>query len=182
MYKQKYFLNKPINAGLLLTGLLVFNQSVALTTDQDQPIDIEADAAELDDQKGVTTYTGNVIVEQGSIRMTGEKMTVYYTKDNDLDTVIMEGHPATYRQLPDDSQVYDEAEALRMEYYGLKNLIVLIDNAVVKKEDLRFSGSRIEYDTEHSQIRARGQAAGDTDKSSSEGGRVKITIKPKKKE
>lgn len=182
MYKQKYCLNKPINAGLLLTGLLVFNQAVALTTDQNQPIEIEADAAELDDQKGVTTYTGNVIVVQGSIRMTGEKMTVYYTKNNDLDTVIMEGHPATYRQLPDDSEVYDEAEALRMEYYGLKNLIVLIDNAVVKQEDLRFSGSHIEYDTEHSQIRARGQAASGADKSSGEGERVKITIKPKKKE
>ena len=182
MYKQKYCLNKPINACLLLTGLVIFNQSFALTTDQNQPIEIEADTAELDDQKGITTYTGNVIVIQGSIRMTGEKMTVYYTKDNDLDTVIMEGHPATYRQLPDNSDVYDEAEALRMEYYGLKNLIVLIDNAVVKQEALRFSGSRIEYDTERSRIRARGQAEGDTDKSSGESGRVKITIKPKKKE
>lgn len=182
MYKPKYCLNNPINACMLLTGLIVFNQSVALTTDQNQPIEIEADTAELDDQKGVTTYTGNVIVVQGSIRMTGEKMTVYYTKNNDLDTVIMEGHPATYRQLPDNGEVYDEAEALRMEYYGLKNLIVLIDNAVVKQEALRFSGSRIEYDTEHSRIRARGQAEGDTDKSSGTGGRVKITIKPKKKE
>ena len=182
MYKRKYCLNNSINAYLLLTGLIVFNQSVALTTDQDQPIEIEADTAELDDQKGVTTYTGNVIVVQGSIRMTGEKMTVYYTKDNDLDTVIMEGHPATYRQLPDNSEVYDEAEALRMEYYGLKNLIVLLDNAVVKQESLRFSGSRIEYDTERSQIRARGQAESDADKSSGSGGRVKITIKPKKKE
>lgn len=182
MCKRKYCLNKPINLCLLLTGLIIFNQSVALTTDQNQPIEIEADTAELDDQKGVTTYAGNVIVVQGSIRMTGEKMTVYYTKDNDLDTVIMEGHPATYRQLPDNSEVYDEAEALRMEYYGLKNLIILIDNAVVKQETLRFSGSRIEYDTARSQIRARGQAEGDTGESSGEGGRVKITIKPKKKE
>lgn len=182
MYKQKYCLNKLINACLLLTGLIIHNHSVALTTDQDQPIEIEADTAELDDQKGVTTYTGNVIVTQGSIRMTGDKMTVYYTKDNDLDTVIMEGRPATYRQLPDKSEDYDEAEALRMEYYGLKNLIVLINNAVVKQKDVRFSGSRIEYDTEHSQIRARGQAESGAEKSSGSGGRVKITIKPKKKE
>jgi len=182
MCKQKYCLNNPVNVCLFLAGLIVFNQSTALTTDQDQPIEIEADAAELDDQKSVTTYTGNVIVVQGSIRMTGDKMTVYYTRDNDLDTVIMEGRPATYRQLPDNSEIYDEAEALRMEYYGLKNLIVLIENAVVKQEELRFSGNRIEYDTERSQIRARGQAESDAAKPPGENGRVKITIKPKKKE
>jgi lipopolysaccharide export system protein LptA len=182
MYKQKYCLNKLISPFLYLTGMVVFCQGYALTTDQDQPIEIEADTAELDDQKGVTIYKGNVIVVQGSIRMTGETMTVYYTRNNDLDTVIMEGRPATYRQLPDNSEIYDEAEALRMEYYGLKNLIVLIDNAVVKQEDLRFSGSRIEYDTERSLIRARGQTKKENDDSSTDGGRVKITIKPKKKE
>jgi len=178
---QKYFPNKLIKFLLFLAGLIFFNPAGALTTDQDQPIEIEADTAELDDLKGITIYKGNVIVVQGSIRMTGDKMTVYYTKDSDLDTVIMEGHPATYRQLPDNSEIYDEAEALRMEYYGLKNLIVLINNAVVKQEDLRFSGSHIEYDTERSQIRARGQAEKAGDKSSGDGGRVKITIKPKKK-
>ena len=50
--------------------------------------------------------------------MTGDIMTVYF-KDDELDTLIMEGNPARYRQLPDDSKIYDEAEALRMEYYEL---------------------------------------------------------------
>ena len=153
----------------------------ALTTDKDQPIEIEADEAELDDKKNVTVYTGNVIVTQGSIRMTGEKMTVYYTDDNDLDSVIIEGHPATYRQLPDNSEVYDEAQAKRMEYNNRKNLVVLIDNAIVQQEDLRFSGNRIEYDTENSKIKAKGQAstADETgpDKEATDG-RVRITIKP----
>lgn len=176
-------LNQKQLINILLLSITLFYNVLAwaLSTDSDQPIEIEADSAELDDQKGVTVYTGDVVVVQGTIRMTGQKMTVYYNEKKDLDTVIMEGHPATYRQLPDNSKVYDEAEALRMEYYETKNLIVLIDQAVVKQEGLRFSGSRIDYDTLNSKIKAKGETKqdGGTNQGS---GRVKITIKPKKKE
>ena len=152
----------------------------ALSTDKDQPIEIEADAAELDDEKGVTIYRGNVVLTQGSVRMTGETMTVYF-KDDDLDTLIMEGKPARYRQLPDESEVYDEAEALRMEYYELKSLVILIDKASFKQENLSFSGNRIEYDTEHSKVKARGSIKQQGGSKSSGGERVKIILKPKKK-
>lgn len=187
MYIRLYDRNPLFIKLMLLCSVLLFDAPArALSTDSSQPIEIEADAAELDDQKGVTIYTGNVVVVQGSIRMTGEKMTVHYTKNDDLDTVVLTGNPATYKQLPDNSQIHDEAEASRMEYYGLKNLIILIDNAVVKQEDLRFSGSRIEYDTVKSQIKARGEAkseaAGDASTDQTGSGRVKITIKPKKKQ
>ena len=76
----------------------------ALSTDKDQPIEVEADTAELDEVKNVSIYRGNVIVIQGSIRMTGDVMTVYQTDNDDLDHMIMEGNPATYKQLPDDSK------------------------------------------------------------------------------
>ncbi|MDX1519199.1 MAG: LptA/OstA family protein, partial [Gammaproteobacteria bacterium] len=73
---------KNINFVVFYLLVAIAPVTFALTTDKDQPIEIEADAAELDDRKNVTVYTGNVIVTQGSIRMTGEKMTVYYTDDN----------------------------------------------------------------------------------------------------
>ena len=188
MCMEKYYLNKLIKLPALVIAISINAHAWALSTDKDQPIEIQANSAELDDKKGVTVYHGNVVVTQGSIRMTGDTMTVHYTKDQDLDTVVMEGHPATYRQLPDKSEVYDEAEALRMEYYQLKTLIVLIDNALVKQEEFRFSGNRIEYDTKLSQIRARGkppQETPATDEGSAvqkDSERVKIIIKPKKKE
>ena len=112
MYRQLYYRKLLISVLCLLTGLLPTAPAWGLSTDRDQPIEIEADAAELDDEKKVTVYTGNVVVIQGSIRMTGDTMTVYYTSENELDVVILDGKPATYRQLPDDSEVYDEAEAL----------------------------------------------------------------------
>ena len=179
MYIQKFYPERfTILSSIvfLCASLLLTTSAWALSTDKDQPIEIEADSADLDDEKGVTIYRGNVILIQGSVRMTGDTMTVYFTND-ELDTLIMEGKPATYRQLPDGSKVYDEAEALRMEYYELKSLIILIDKASFKQEGLSFSGNRIEYDTENSRIKAKGSVK----QQNGTGQRVKIILKPKKK-
>ena len=159
----------------------------ALSTDKDQPIEVEADTAELDEVKNVSIYRGNVIVIQGSIRMTGDVMTVYQTDSDDLDHLIMEGKPATYKQLPDDSKIYDEAQALRMEYHEIKNKVILINQAVVTQEGLRFSGDRIDYDTELSKVKAWSKpptAGGAVDAEAPAGPpreRVKIIIKKKDK-
>ena len=169
---------------IIFLFLLVPHASVrALSTDKDQDIEILADSAELDDKKGTTIYRGNVIVTQGSIKMTGDKMTVHFDENDDIELVTLVGNPATYKQLPDNSEVYDEAEALRMEYYELKSLVVLIDKALVTQEGFSFSGKRIEYDTLNSRVKAKSQlkpgdktGAGDESKE-----RVRIIIKPKKK-
>ncbi|MFQ5659693.1 MAG: lipopolysaccharide transport periplasmic protein LptA [Gammaproteobacteria bacterium] len=173
--------NRLITFGLILCLIIVGRPATALSTDKDQDIEIEADAGELDDIKNITIYTGNVIVTRGSIRMTGDKMTVYYNEDDDIDTLIMEGKPATYRQLPDDSSVYDEADALRMEYHEAKNLVILIDEAHAKQEGGSFSGNRIEYDTQLSQVRAWSTPKGRSSATPEHRQRVKVIIKPKKK-
>ena len=167
-----------------LCALLVSGHAGALSTDKDKQIEIEADSAELDDKKKVTIYEGDVVVTQGSMRMTGDRMTVYYNKTGELDTVILTGKPATYKQMPDKGDVYDESEALRMEFYKSKNLIILINQAKVKQNDMSFGGDRIEYDTEHSKIRARGlvtigdKSPADESAAQPEKGRIKIIIKP----
>ncbi|OGT35396.1 MAG: lipopolysaccharide transport periplasmic protein LptA [Gammaproteobacteria bacterium RBG_16_51_14] len=180
-------MNQKNRSRLVLTAvfLLAFDNAIALSTDKDKDIEIEANNAELDDKKGITIYRGNVVVTQGSIRITGDIMTVTYKQDKELDTVIVEGQPAHYRQLPDNKDIYDEAEALRMEYYAAKSFIVLIENAQVKQEGLRFSGNRIEYDTLLSQVKAKGKTktteeSGKSTPSDADS-RVKITIKSKKK-
>ena len=69
-------LNKPVLFFLIV--LLHINCILlqALPGDSNEPIEIEADFAELDDEKGETIYVGNVIVTQGSLRMTGEKLRI----------------------------------------------------------------------------------------------------------
>jgi len=181
MRKQRLNKQRLINCLFSLALLCHGIPSIALSTDGEQDIEVLADTADLDDIKNISIYRGNVIVTQGSIRMTGDIMTVYHTEQDELDTLIMDGRPATYRQLPDDSTVYDEAEALRIEYYELKNFVILIKEAEVRQEDSIMIGDRIEYDTVLSQAKAtkaKGTIKGpDTPKGSD---RVKIIIKKKK--
>ena len=75
-------LNKPV---LFLIVLLHINCILlqALPGDSNEPIEIEADFAELDDEKGETIYVGNVVT-QGSLRMTGEKLRIILTKQRIL--------------------------------------------------------------------------------------------------
>ena len=186
MYKQQLNQDKSLKLLLAITLMSMMNCTFALSNDKQQDIVIEADSAEMDDVKGITIYRGDVIVVQGSIHMTGHTMTVYNDDTGEMELVIMQGTPATYKQLPDDSEIYDEAEALQMEYYALKDYVILIDNALVTQEGLRFSGSRIEYDTVLSRVKAKGltntsKAAGHVNKGKSDV-RVKITIKKKKEE
>ena len=106
MYKRRLKQIEKINIFVLLFLTLVFNSAYCLSTDSEQNIEIEADAAEMDDVKNITTYRGNVIVTQGSIRMTGHTMTVYFDDNRDMMLVIMDGTPAKYRQLPDLSLIH----------------------------------------------------------------------------
>ena len=170
------------SVGLLLGMFLAWAAPLvhALSTDKDKPIEVEADTAELDDAKNVSVYTGHVVLTQGSIRMTGDKMTVYNTEKNELDTLIMEGKPATYRQLPDDSNVYDEAQALTIKYFDLKNLVILQGKAEVKQEGFFMKGDRIDYDTQMSQVKAQTTAKKGEGPEAEKQNRVKVILKKKK--
>lgn len=173
---QSLNLSKATCIGVVLILVLVIQQpALSLSTDQDQAIEIEANVGELDDIKNINIYTGNVIVTQGSIRITGDRLTVNYTEENDIDTLVVEGKPATYRQLPDDSKTYDEAKAMRMEYHSMKNILILIDEAQVTQANGSVSGDRIEYDSELSKVKVTSAPATEGQKSE----RVKIIIPPK---
>ena len=175
MFKQRLKKIKKIEILIILFFVSTADYAYSLSTDSEKNIEIEADTAEMDDLTKTTIYRGNVIVTQGSIKMTGDTMTVKFDKNNDMKLVVMHGTPAKYRQLPDDSTVFDEADAL-------KNYVILIDQALVKQKGLQFSGKRIEYDTVLSKVKAEGYSKTKTEKESNKeksNGRVKIIIKKK---
>jgi lipopolysaccharide export system protein LptA len=167
---------------LALCLALAVGDATALSTDSTQPIEIEADFAELDDREGKTIYVGNVIVTQGSIRMTGDKLKVNFSADRELQDVHMEGRPAYFKQTPDGGKEDVEGEALTIEYHAQKNILRLIEKAKLVQGARLFEGDRINYDTEKSIITARAmpRATPRTDTGTTRGGRVRVIIPPKK--
>lgn len=169
----------------LALGFAAAPPVVALSTDSQQPIEIEADFAELDETEGRTVYRGNVKVRQGSLRMAGDVLRARFDDDNTLQEIRLTGRPAWFRQTPDDSPDDIEGEALTIDYRQTENLLKLIENARLNKGGQRFEGNVIDYDTERSVIRARAArpSAGRVEGAGeSAGGRVRIVIPAKKKD
>ncbi|MDT8388048.1 MAG: lipopolysaccharide transport periplasmic protein LptA [Thiogranum sp.] len=161
-------MNKLPRSWILLL-LLVPLQGWALSTDREQPMHIEADRVELDDATGISTYHGNVKVTQGTMKLTGDLMTIY-SADNEIRKVIVDGEPATYRQRPDNKDEDVHARAQRMEYYTEPERIVMLREAQVTQEGNVLRSERIEYDVPRDKVNAG------TDQPDE---RVHITIQPK---
>lgn len=162
---------------LLFIGVLLSNQAFALSSDREQPIQIEADKATIDNLKGVAIYEGNVIVTQGSIRIDADKITLNYSKKNDIEKAVAEGGPANFKQRLDSGEDI-KANAKEMEYDAIRNMLYLKQDAELRKgrgdEDNYISNAPyISYDTQRGIITA--------DKGSRKGGRISMTFKPQSK-
>ncbi len=168
----------PITAIALLC-LLWVGSAQALSTDSEQPINIEADRVDADDRKRLTVYRGKAIITQGSIRISGDTVKMYFDDQNELIKLISVGKPARFRQRPDGKKEFQRAEARRIEYYANKDRMILIDHAKASQGGDTIRADRIEYDTFHGKVKAESlptNKAGKAPKS-----RVRITINPKNK-
>ncbi len=167
--------------GLLLAGccwLLTVPQAVALSSDREQVITIEADRAEADDVRHITVYKGRVIITQGSLRISGDAATVHYNGERDLTALVVLGKPAHFRQQVDGQADYQQATAQRMEYHADKNLVILLGDARSWQGREEITGDRIVFDTVQNRVQADARETTDT----AEKPRVRITIVPKKKD
>jgi lipopolysaccharide export system protein LptA len=166
---------------LFLLALLLGQGATALSTDREQPINIEADRAEADHARRITTYYGDVIITQGTLKITGDTVTIEYDDRDRLTKLVSEGAPARFRQLPDGkSDVpanYQAAQASRMEYYAGEDVIILLGEAVYGQGGDRVAADRIVYDSIRSRLKAESRADADAGQPSS---RVRIKIEPKK--
>lgn len=155
----------------------------ALSTDSQQPVEIEADFAEMDDTEGRTIYLGNVVVTQGSIRMTGDKLRAHFDENRQLIEVFMDGAPAYFKQTPDGDKEDIEGEAAQIHYLAKQNQLILTKDARLTQGARLFTGYRIDYDTKRSVITGRGtpppkQSPGGGD-APQKPGRIKVIIPPK---
>ena len=153
----------------------------ALPTDSDQPIAIMADRAEHDDAKRTTTYRGNVVIDQGSLHITGDTVTIRFDRRDDVAKMTVIGVPAHFRQSPDGGTGLRKAWAKQMEYFPVQGLIMLLGEARYEKDGNHVRADRLVYDSRNARFKAltsdESEDAGTTGKTP---GRVRIEIKPKK--
>lgn len=161
----------------LAASCLVFSHlSFALPSDRDQPIHIQADTADLDDKKGTAIYRGDVIVTQGTLKITGDTVTVKQLPSGDIKSFKSVGKPAYYEQIPDIDKDIVKAYGITIEYFAQQNKIIITDQAKVVQTNNTFRGEKITYDTIAETVVAGRAPAGTVSK---EEPRVKMVIQPK---
>lgn len=145
---------------------LISNAAFALSTDRNQPLNIEADSAKLDNLKGYTVYLGNVIVNQGTLQLFADKVTLTYNNEKQIQSLIAEsnGQMVRFKQILDNKEEV-RAQAKKMEYFAKDEILHLKQDAQVWKAKDTVSGQHIVYDAKKAQV-----TAGE--------GRVKVMIEP----
>ena len=70
----------------------------AVPSDRNQPISLVADHATYNDKTGVTTYTGNVVIEQGTMKLQADSIVGQLNSQRQLQTINATGRPAKFQQ------------------------------------------------------------------------------------
>lgn len=131
--------------------------AMALPSDRSQPVAVEADRVELDQQANRSIYTGQVRIRQGTMVLTGEQVVAEHdTKGASIRQVTAQGKPATYEQVlkPGDPPVH--ARARRMIYNAQQQTLHLIGEAFVSQGTNTLAGNDILYNLATNRMVAQG--------------------------
>ena len=155
-------LTKTLLASIVLLGA-TSSQVLALSTDRDQPAEIEADDIEFDFKNGTRTYLKNVLVVQGTLRIKADKVVANYG-EKDLENATAWGSLARFKQRPDDKPDDTEGWAKKIIVDQVKNTITLIGKAALKQGPNTARGDTIVYNMATDKMKISGgskvQAAG----------------------
>ena len=115
--------NKPLQIIAFTAALTASWPAWSLNSDAKQPIQIEADSAEMDDGNKRTTYRGHVVLTQGSMRLEADKVTIQQSSTTKGDGLFADGRPAKFKQEIDGKPgKYIRGRGNRIEYYTKSEL------------------------------------------------------------
>ena len=149
--------------------LTVSSVASALPEDRKKPIHIAADSAQIDEKTGVTTYTGNVLITQGTMKIQAAKVSLYQ-KNRAVDRIVATGSPAQFSQQASADQAVTDAFGNSLEYQVKQQTITISGNARVEQDKNKFSGERIVYQMDKARVNAYG--------GKDSGQRVQMIIQP----
>lgn len=145
---------------LLLSWILLLGSSsmvMALDTDRQQPLKIVADTAVIDEKDGTATYTGNVVLTQGTLRIAADSLRIK-TDAGKVDVVKAVGDPALFSQVPEANQAEVIAKAQKIDYMVRKQKLLLKRKASIVQGENIFRGEEIVYEIQSQRLQALGQS------------------------
>lgn len=153
---------------LLATLALHASVASALPEDQQQPIHITANSAVQ--ENNTVTYRGNVLIVQGSIRISADQVVIYHDKGK-LQRAVANGKPARFQEQPEADGGVISGSANTLIYHNADQRVELLQDAFVDRDKSTVKGNRIEYLLPSKTVRAEGSA-------NNQSGRVEMVLQP----
>lgn len=157
----------------LLAGIHT-SQVFALPSDKNETIRGSADKLTVDQKNGIATYTGSVIIQQGTLVISADTIVIHTNADNDVEKMVAQGAPARFQQQPEKDQGLVTAAAKQITYTPDNQRLLLIEEASVEQNGAVMSGPRIDYDLVKEVMKAAGNSSTDGNPQ-----RIEIVIPPK---
>ena len=162
-----------LRLGALALGLLVLQPALARKDDRQKPMNVE-NAQRFDGKyapNSTATFYGNVVITQGTMKVTGDKAVVHFDGDQNVDHVLITGAPAHIQEM-DDSGNLMLGHASQLDYDNNSGIAVLTGHAFIQQKGRgEAHGDKLTYDTATSQM--TGESGGT--------GTVHMVFQPKKK-
>ena len=162
-------------AAIALAGLLALG-AAAERPDREKEIVLVADKGLADDANKTSTFEGNVVITQGTMRITAAKVTL--SERDNFKYYVALGSPVTYRQKRDKVDEWVEGFAERVEFDERNDVLKLFNRARVKTNQNETTGEFISYDRRREVAEVAGAPPG---QQPPPGSRVKMIIVPQPK-
>lgn len=146
---------------------------MALKSDIEQPVKIDADSVIFNKSKGLAVYEGNVSISQGTLEIKAFKIEIT-APNSEISKITANGTPVIFKQKMDDGKTA-KGTANFIQYQVKAKRLVLDGNASLSQGADTFSSNHIEYSVNSGELKA-----GKTSKTSKTG-RVKAIFYPSNK-
>ena len=159
-------------AYLTILGFLCQISSIhALDGDKKSPLTVNADRADIDKKNEVSTYQGNVKINQGSLQISADQLTISHPEGK-ITSIIATGLPAHYQYQASLQTKPVIAHAQTITYIIARDKVTLNGDAFLQQGENQFNGQNIIYDIKQDHVQAHGTPAGK---------QITITITPDSK-
>jgi lipopolysaccharide export system protein LptA len=160
---------------LLLTSINAYS----LESDANAEITIQSDRAEFDRRLGKAIYMGSVILQQGTLLINADQITLFSDTEQRLNKAVAKGTPARFQQQIEGDKGLTKGQGEIITYLTQDKSVSFFKDASLEQEGSSFSGNLITYDLLNENVKAKGQtesqAVPNIDQPS---GRIKMIIQP----
>ena len=133
----------------------------AFPSDPQQAVHITADSSTFDFKTSDNIYKGNVIITQGTTRLTADRVMTHTNKQKIVEaTAYGISKPVEYSTLPKPNDAVFYAKAKKIRFYPIKSIVILEGDVIVTQGKNSFQGPILIYNIKDQTVSAPASQTG----------------------